>query len=42
MEVVHAIEDTEKGPGDKPKVDIIIADAGEVRSFPSPLCSKSH
>ncbi|KAJ7217840.1 cyclophilin-like domain-containing protein [Mycena pura] len=31
MDIVHAIENTDKNPGDKPKVDIIIADSGELQ-----------
>ncbi|KAJ7647154.1 peptidylprolyl isomerase B [Roridomyces roridus] len=30
MDIVHAIENVPKGPGDKPKEDIIIADSGEL------------
>ncbi|KAF7730431.1 Peptidyl-prolyl cis-trans isomerase B [Apophysomyces ossiformis] len=30
MDVVYKIENTEKGPRDKPKVDIVIADSGEL------------
>jgi peptidyl-prolyl cis-trans isomerase B (cyclophilin B) len=30
MDVVHAIEDVKKAPGDRPEVDVIIADSGEL------------
>ncbi|CAG8485926.1 15888_t:CDS:2, partial [Acaulospora colombiana] len=30
MEVVRAIENVEKGPNDRPKVDVIIEDCGEI------------
>lgn len=31
MDIVHAIENVSKGPGDKPAEDVIIAESGEVR-----------
>jgi peptidyl-prolyl cis-trans isomerase B (cyclophilin B) len=38
MDIVHAIENVAKGASDKPSVDVIIEDSGEVRYTSSPMC----
>jgi peptidyl-prolyl cis-trans isomerase B (cyclophilin B) len=38
MDIVHAIENVAKGASDKPSVDVIIEDSGEVRSTSSLMC----